>query len=93
MSGRSIDGASPRAERHRLTRQEALCAYTSGSAWFSLEEGKRGTLRPGLLADLAVLTDDFFTVDEDEIPDIRALLTLVGGRIVHADGPFADLLT
>ncbi len=93
VSGRSVDGASPRAERHRLTRQEALSAYTSGSAWFSLEEDKRGTLRPGVLADLAVLTDDLFTVDEDEIPDIRALLTLVGGRIVHADGPFADLLT
>jgi predicted amidohydrolase YtcJ len=93
VGGRSVDGASPRAERHRLTRQEALSAYTSGSAWFSLEEGKRGTLRPGVLADLAVLTDDLFTVDEDEIPDIRALLTLVGGRIVHADGPFADLLT
>ena len=93
VSGRSLDGAPPRAERHRLSRQEALGAYTSGSAWFSLEEGTRGTLGTGMLADLAVLTQDFFTVEEDEIPGIRALLTMVGGRIVHADGPFADLLT
>ncbi len=93
VSGGSLDGAPPRAERHRLTRQEALAAYTSGSAWFSLDEGKRGTLGIGLLADLAVLSYDFFTVDEDEIPGIRALLTMVGGRIVHADGPFAGLLT
>lgn len=50
-----------------------------------------GVLGPGMLADLAVLTDDYFVVQEDEIPDLRSLLTIVGGRIVHAEGSFDGL--
>jgi predicted amidohydrolase YtcJ len=82
VSGRSVDGAPPRAEQHRLTRAEALHLYTRGSAWFSFEENHRGTLAPGMLADLAVLSDDYFTVPEDEIPSLSAALTMVGGRVV-----------
>lgn len=89
VTGESIDGAPPRSERHRLTVEEALSAYTSGSAWFSLDEHKRGKLRPGMLADLAVLTDDPFAIDSGRLTGIRSDLTMVGGAIVHSTGSFA----
>jgi len=85
VTGRSLDGAPPRSPEHRLSRSEALAAYTSGSAWFSHDEHQRGTLAPGMAADLAVLSDDYFTIDEDAIPSLRSVLTLVDGKITHAD--------
>lgn len=89
VTGESVDGAPPRSDRHRLTVEEALSAYTSGSAWFSLDEHKRGKLQPGMLADLAVLTDDPFNLDPDRLTDIQSDLTMVDGAIVHSAGPFA----
>ncbi|MDX6351420.1 MAG: hypothetical protein QOF84_6210 [Streptomyces sp.] len=86
--GRSLDGTVQRAPRHRLSRRQALDLYTRGSAWFSFEESDRGHLHPGARADLAVLSDDYFTVPADLIPSITAQLTVVGGRTVHASGPF-----
>jgi predicted amidohydrolase YtcJ len=86
--GRSLDGTVQRAPRHRLSRRQALEAYTRGSAWFSFEESDRGHLHPGARADLAVLSDDYFTVPAELIPRITARLTVVGGRTVHASGAF-----
>jgi predicted amidohydrolase YtcJ len=92
VTGLPYDGRGPRrAERHRLDRAAALDAYTRGSAWFSFEDDSRGSLVPGSYADLAVLAADYFTVPQDEIPSISADLTIVGGRIVHASGPFGGL--
>ena len=91
VTGRSLDGGPRRDERHRLSRAEALALYTAASAWFSFEDGRRGTLEPGRLADVAVLSGDYFTCDEDAIPDIRAELTLVGGTPVHASAAFQGL--
>ena len=88
VTGKSVDGAPPRTAQQRLTRAEALHVYTAGSAWFSFDEGKRGSLAPGMLADLAVLSDDYFEVPEDAIPAIESELTLVGGRVVHRAAPF-----
>ncbi len=90
VTGRSIDGAAPRDLRHRLSRQEALDAYTVGSSWFSFDEHQLGALRPGMSADLAILSDDYFTIPEDEIPDLRSLVTIVGGDVVWSD-PAAGL--
>jgi predicted amidohydrolase YtcJ len=90
VSGRSLSGPR-RAAEHRLTRGRALELYTRGSAWFSFEEGSRGVLAPGWLADLAVLSADYFTVPEDEIPHIGSELTVLGGRVVHASPAFAGL--
>jgi predicted amidohydrolase YtcJ len=73
------------------TREDALRAYTIGSAWFSFDEKKRGSLEPGKLADLAVLTKDYMTVPADQIGSIESLLTMVGGKIVYAAGPYAPL--
>jgi predicted amidohydrolase YtcJ len=91
VTGLAYDGGPRRSERHRLDRMSALSAYTSGSAWFSFEEDRRGTLVPGAYADLAVLSADYFAVPEDEIGSTTADLTIVGGRVVHAAGAFTGL--
>jgi predicted amidohydrolase YtcJ len=91
ITGASVDSAPPRDAAHRLSRAKALQLYTQGSAWFSFEEHTRGTLGPGMLADLAVLSGDYFTVAEEAIPAIEAVLTLVGGRPVYTGSEFADL--
>lgn len=88
VTGKSVDGAPPRKTEQRLTRAEALHLYTAGSAWFSFDEGKRGALAPGMLADLAVLSDDYFRLADDAIPAIESELTLVGGRVVHRAASF-----
>jgi predicted amidohydrolase YtcJ len=66
-----------------LTVEQALVAYTRGSAYAEFAEQRKGTLEPGMLADLAVLSQDIFVVPLPELPNTRALLTMVGGRVVH----------
>jgi predicted amidohydrolase YtcJ len=75
----------------QISRLEALGLYTIGSAYFSREEDELGSFELGKLADLAVLSDDFLTVPDEQLRKMRSNLTLQGGRIVHADGPFATL--
>ena len=84
-------GGVQRGPAQTPTRADALRAYTIGSAWFSFDENKRGSLEPGKLADLAVLTKDYMTVPADQIGSIESLLTMVGGKIVYASGPYASL--
>jgi hypothetical protein len=67
-----------------------LRLYTQGSSWFSSETGKKGALVAGQLADLVVLTDDYFSVPEEGIKGIESVLTVVGGKIVHAADEFAS---
>jgi hypothetical protein len=55
------------------------------------DDDKRGTLEPGKFADLAVLSSDYLTAPVSEIGKIRSLLTMVGGKVAYADGPFAKL--
>jgi len=78
-------------EDQQLTRLEALRHATVECAWFLDLDGKLGTLEPEMLADLIVLSEDYFKAPDDAIKDIRSLLTVVDGRIVHADGEFATL--
>jgi predicted amidohydrolase YtcJ len=84
-------GGAQRTPDQTPTRADALRAYTIGSAWFSFDEHNRGSLEPGKLADLAVLTKDYMTVPADQIGSIESLLTMVGGKIVYAAGPYASL--
>jgi predicted amidohydrolase YtcJ len=91
VDGKTVGGTLTRGEEELPSREEALRLYTLGSAWFTHDEGKRGSLSPGKLADLAVLDRDYMTVPTDEIGGIESLLTMVGGRIVHAAGPYAQL--
>jgi predicted amidohydrolase YtcJ len=83
-------GGAPRGPEQTPTREDALRAYTIGSAWFSFDEGKRGSLETGKLADLAVLSKDYMTVPLDQLETIESLLTVVGGRVVYAAGPYAQ---
>jgi predicted amidohydrolase YtcJ len=66
-----------------LTRAEALRCATSNGAYLSFDEDKRGSLEPGKLADLAVLSVDPLTVEEKSLADITSLMTMVGGRTVY----------
>jgi predicted amidohydrolase YtcJ len=89
LDGKTVSGIAMRAPAELPSRIDALRLYTQGSAWFTFEEDKRGALAPGRLADLAVLSRDYLTVPLAEIGGTVSLLTMVGGRIVYADGPFA----
>ena len=69
-----------------LTREQAVTAYTYGSAYAEFTEREKGRLVPGALADLAVLSADLFTVPPDQLPSLHSVLTLIGGRPVHNTG-------
>ena len=90
-TGRSVGGLQLADVASQLSRETALELWTRGSAWFSSEQGKKGQIAAGQLADLAVLSADFFTVADDEIKAIESLLTLVGGKVVYAAGRFDTL--
>ena len=75
----------------RLTRLEALRHATVECSWFLDLDGKLGTLEPGMLADLIVLDKDYFKVPDNEIKDIKSLLTVVDGRVVYGAGEYAGL--
>ena len=91
VTGRTVGGMRLYPEGNCLGREEALRLYSAGSSWFSGEEEKKGTLTPGLLADLAVLSADYLTVPEEEIRGIESLLTIVGGRVVYGACEFGTL--
>src|SRR6202050_5624154 len=84
ITGKTIGGTALYNENNRLERAEALRLYTVGSSWFSAEDGKKGSLLPGQLADLSVLSADYFSIPEDEIKHLESVLTIVGGKIVYA---------
>jgi hypothetical protein len=75
--------------QERVDVETALRAYTANNAWAAFEEDVKGTLAPGKLADLVVLDRDPFAVAPDELKDLRVLLTVAGGRVVHEEGPAA----
>ncbi len=91
VTGKTIGGLSLYPEENRLSREEALRLYTVGSSWFSSEDGKKGSIAPGQLADLAVLSADYFSIPEDEIKQLESVLTIVGGKVVHAAREFSKL--
>jgi predicted amidohydrolase YtcJ len=89
-SGKTIGGAQLYDDNSKLTREAALEIYTRGSAWFSNEQHKKGSIKAGQLADLVVLDRDYFTVPEQEIKAIEADMTILGGKVVYAKGAFAN---
>jgi predicted amidohydrolase YtcJ len=86
VTGRTVRGTSMRAKQYSPTREQALRIHTIDSAWMAGDDDKRGSLEPGKWADLVVLSDDYFSVQDDRISDIKALMTLVGGKVVHSTG-------
>ncbi|WP_434136651.1 amidohydrolase [Pseudomonas luteola] len=89
VSGKTVGGMALYEEG--LPRETALQLFTQGSAWFSSEQGKKGQIKAGQLADLAVLSADFFSVDEEAIKHIESLLTVVNGNVVYGAGEFDRL--
>jgi predicted amidohydrolase YtcJ len=91
VSGRTVGGTALYGDGNRLDRREALRLWTEGSAWFSTEDGKKGALLPGQLADFAVLSAPYFDIPEAEIRNLQSVLTAVDGKPVYAADEFADL--
>jgi predicted amidohydrolase YtcJ len=90
VTGRTVGGLSLYSAANLLDRESALRLWTESNTWFSSEEGKKGQIKVGQLADLAVLSSDYFSVPDEGIADIVSVLTLLGGRPVHADAEFKD---
>jgi predicted amidohydrolase YtcJ len=91
VTGCTVGGTRIQPPERCLSRIDALRAYTHGSAWFSGDETRKGTLAVGALADLVVLSDDYLTIPASEIAHITSVLTMVGGRVTHAAAEFAPL--
>jgi hypothetical protein len=87
-TGRNLAGELTN-DSQQISRLEALRLYTRGAAWFSLDQNNVGSFEAGKLADLAVLSEDYLTASEENLRKIDSVLTLVGGRAVHASAPFA----
>jgi len=91
VSGRTVGGLRLYESASRLSRDTALELWTAGSSWFSNEQSKKGRIQVGMLADLAVLSRDFFSIAEDEIKSIESVLTVVGGKVVFGQAEFTPL--
>ncbi len=89
-SGKGVGGLKLNKPENRLSREEALSLWTSGSAWFSNEDSEKGKLSEGYWADLAVLSEDYMTVEEDRVRGLESVMTIVGGEIVYAADEFAS---
>jgi predicted amidohydrolase YtcJ len=91
LDGKMIDGTPMRGPEESPSREEALRMYSLNSAWFTFDEDIRGSLEPGKYADLAVLSDDYMTVPVEKVGELTSLLTMIGGKAVYGEGPFAAL--
>ncbi|WP_028311635.1 amidohydrolase [Derxia gummosa] len=93
ITGRTVGGLQLTPRRNCLSRDDALRMWTENVTWFSNEEGKKGRIAPGQLADLVVPDRDFFACAEADIAGTSSLLTMVGGKVVWGAGDFAALDT
>jgi predicted amidohydrolase YtcJ len=89
VTGRTVGGLSLYPQRNCLDRETALRMWTEYVTWFSNEEGKKGQIATGQLADLIVPSRDFFSCAENEIAGLTSDLTIVGGKVVYGSGDFA----
>jgi predicted amidohydrolase YtcJ len=80
----TLDGKNPNGwfPEQKLTVAESVEAYTTGSAYAEFQEKEKGSITPGKLADMVLLSDDIFTIDPVKIRDVKVLKTIVGGRLV-----------
>ncbi len=91
VSGKTVGGTPIYSEDNRFDRMEALRMYSTNAAWFSNREGTKGSIIPGQLADLAVLSEDYFSVPEEKIKHLESVLTIVDGKPVYGAAEFSDL--
>lgn len=71
--------------KENLTREEAVIAFTKTNAYAEFKEKEKGTLMPDMLADLAVLSQDIFSIPAEQLPTTRSLLTMIDGKIVYQE--------
>ena len=90
VTGKTLGGVAMYPDKNVLTREEALRLYTQGSSWFSGENGSKGAIAEGRLADMVALSDDYFAVSEEQIKGIESVLTIVGGKVVYARDEFSE---
>ena len=83
ITGRRHHAAHFRMPDQKLTVQEAVALYTTGSAYTSFEEGYKGKIKEGYLADFIVLSDDIFSIPEEEILSVKVGKTYLGGEPVY----------
>ncbi|MFD1952130.1 amidohydrolase [Sphingomonas arantia] len=91
VTGRTVGGLGLYPGANRVSREKALAMWTHENTWFSSEVGKKGRIKAGQLADLAVLSGDYFAVPERDIPHLRSVLTILGGKVVSGEGDYAPL--
>ena len=91
VTGKTVGGLRLYPEERQLERETALGLWTKGSAWFSGEATRKGAIAEGEYADLAVLSADYLSIPDEEIKNLNAVLTMVGGKVVHAEGDFGGL--
>jgi len=91
VTGKTVGGLRIYPQRNCLDRETALRMWTQYVTWFSDEEGKKGQVKVGQLADLVVPSRDYFACAEQDIADMTSHLTMVGGKIVYADDVFKHL--
>src|SRR5580692_7036633 len=91
VTGKTVGGLRMYDGSNRLDRMEALRLWTVGSSWFSTDEAAKGAVVPGQLADLSVLSSDYFSVPDEEIKQLESVLTIVGGAPVYGAEEFEDL--
>lgn len=91
VTGKTVGDFQMTEPSNQLSREEALHLYTQGSAWISNEETVKGTLENGMYADFTILSDDYFTVPEKEIKNLKSVLTVVGGKIVYGDEEYESM--
>ncbi|WP_420810222.1 amidohydrolase [Erythrobacter colymbi] len=91
VTGKTLGGTGLYPQRNLLDRETALRMWTENTTWFSNEEGRKGRIEAGMLADLAVLDRDYFAVPGDEIRQITSVLTIVDGKLVYGAQGFEGL--
>ena len=83
----TIDGERPDGwvPEQKITLEEALYAYTMGSAYAEFQDGEngKGSITPGKLADVVILSEDIFEIAPERWPEVQADMTIVGGRVVY----------
>ncbi len=86
VTGKDLGGEIALSETETISRKNALIAHTRSNAYLLFKENELGSIEKGKLADLVVLDRDYMTVPEEQIKDIKPLLTMIGGRVVFRSG-------
>ena len=88
VTRRTLDGKNPNGwiPEQKISVEEAVRAYTIGSAYAEFQENVKGTITPGKLADMVILSGDIFKIDPKEIEKVKVVMTIMDGRVVFGAG-------